>query len=109
VDNSLPRWPQTRDHWNSASPISLPFAKIELWVGAGPQPIAMARSKTPPRPEPEPPQVPSVQGIQLIESQIAKAEDLLQKRPIQTDEYSTWELLTSNYLEKAFGNHRMAS
>jgi predicted nucleotide-binding protein len=65
----------------------------------------MARSKTPPKPEPEPPQVPAGQGIQLIESQIAKAEELLQKRPILKDEYSTWELLTRNYLEKSFGRH----
>ena len=65
----------------------------------------MARSKAPVRPEPEPPQVPPVQGIQLVESQIAKAEELLKNRPLGKDEYSTWELLTRNYLEKAFGRH----
>ena len=63
----------------------------------------MARSKTPPKPEPELPQVPAVQGIQLIEP--LRADELLQKRPIREDEYSTWELLTGNHLEKAFGRH----
>jgi predicted nucleotide-binding protein len=65
----------------------------------------MARSKPPARPEQEPPQVPAVQGIQLIESQIAKAEELLKSRPLGEDDHSTWELLTRNYLEKAFGRH----
>ena len=65
----------------------------------------MARTKTPSPPEPEPPQVSAVQGIQLIETQIAKAGELLQKRPLTKDEYSTWELLTRNYLEKAFGRN----
>jgi len=41
----------------------------------------MARSKTPPKPEPEPPQVPAAQGIQLIETQIIRADELLQKHP----------------------------
>jgi predicted nucleotide-binding protein len=65
----------------------------------------MAQSKTPRNTEFEPPQVQAEQGIQLIASLITKADELLQKRPIQKDEYSTWELLTRNYLEKSFGQH----
>lgn len=65
----------------------------------------MARSKTPSRPSPEPPEVSPVQGVQLINTQIAKAEELLENRPLTKDDYSTWELLTRNYLEKAFGKH----
>jgi hypothetical protein len=65
----------------------------------------MARSKKPSSPEPEPPQVPAVQGIKLLNSQIAKAQELLQNRPLSENEYSRWELLTRNYLEKAFGRH----
>jgi predicted nucleotide-binding protein len=65
----------------------------------------MARSKPMQRPEPEPPQVSSAQGIKLIDTQIAKAADLLQKRPLTSDEYSAWELITRNFLERAFGRH----
>ena len=65
----------------------------------------MERSKTPPRPEPGHPEVSASQGIQLIDTQIAKADELLQNRPLKVDDYSTWELLTRNYLEKAFGRH----
>jgi predicted nucleotide-binding protein len=65
----------------------------------------MARSKTTHPPEPQPPQVPAEQGIKLINMQIAKANDVLAKRPLTADDYSAWELLTQNFLEKAFGRH----
>jgi predicted nucleotide-binding protein len=65
----------------------------------------MARFKKPGTPEPEPPAVPAVQGIKLLDIQIAKAQELLQNRPLSSDGYSKWELLTRNYLEKAFGRH----
>ncbi len=65
----------------------------------------MARPKTLTQPEPEPPQVSAEQGITLIDVLLTKATDLLLKRPLKHDEYSTWELLTRNYLEKAFGRH----
>ena len=65
----------------------------------------MARSKAAARPAQEPPQVSPIQGIQLIEGQIAKAEELLKNRPLRQDDHSTWELVTRNYLEKAFGRH----
>jgi predicted nucleotide-binding protein len=65
----------------------------------------MARSKTALPPEPQPPQVSVAQGIQLIDTQIAKATGLLAKRPLTADDYSAWELVTQNFLEKAFGRH----
>ncbi len=54
-------------------------------------------------PAPGPPQVPPEQGIILIQKQIDKAEGLLAAPPISSDDYHSWELLTQNYLEKAFG------
>jgi Predicted nucleotide-binding protein containing TIR -like domain len=44
-------------------------------------------------------------GIQLLETQIQKARELLAARPLSSDKYSQWELLTRNYLEKAFGRN----
>lgn len=64
----------------------------------------MARSKQP-KNEPGPPEVPAVQGLELIEKQILKADELLKNRPLTKDEYSAWELITRNFLEKAFGRH----
>ena len=63
----------------------------------------MARAKTPQKSASFPPEVSPIQGIQLINAQIAKADELLGRRPLNRDEYSTWELLTRNYLEKTFG------
>jgi predicted nucleotide-binding protein len=65
--------------------------------------MARARSRQPP--EPEPPQVPLAQALQLIDKQIAKAKALLDHRPLDGDEYSSWELVTRNILEKAFGRN----
>jgi len=56
--------------------------------------------------EPEPPLPPDVtpqQGVELLNRQIVKGEDFLSKRPVPENDYSSWELLTRNYLEKAFG------
>jgi predicted nucleotide-binding protein len=55
---------------------------------------------------PEPPEEPEVDpgaGIRLLNGQIGKGRDLLASRPLAKDAYSQWELLTRNYLEKAFG------
>jgi len=41
----------------------------------------------------------------LIDKQIAKATALLAHRPLDQDEYSSWELVTRNILEKAFGRN----
>ena len=62
----------------------------------------MAKKKPTP-PALSPPQIPPDQGIELIRGQIEKANSLLASRPINKDDYSSWELLTRNYLEKAFG------
>ena len=51
------------------------------------------------------PQVPPKKGIELIRAQIEKGNELLNSRPISRDEYSTWELITRNYLEKVFGEN----
>jgi hypothetical protein len=50
-----------------------------------------------------PPQVSPGQGIELLTRQIAAAEALMSARPIPRDQYSSWELVTRNLLEKAFG------
>ncbi len=49
------------------------------------------------------PQVPPEKGIELIRQQIDKGNALLRSRPIDSDDISQWDLLTKNYLEKAFG------
>jgi predicted nucleotide-binding protein len=64
----------------------------------------MARRRTPP-PEPQPPTVPPDKGIPLIQGQIEKANRLLASRPLGSDDYSSWELVTRNILEKTFGMH----
>jgi hypothetical protein len=56
--------------------------------------------------QPDPPQEPEVDpevGICLLRGQIDKGRQLLASRPLSKDGYSQWELLTRNYLEKAFG------
>jgi predicted nucleotide-binding protein len=60
-------------------------------------------SKGPTRPEIEAPEVSPSTGVQLIRKHIRAGEALLSRRPIDSDEYSTWSLLARNYLEKAFG------
>ena len=65
----------------------------------------MARSKAISRPQPESPQVSPQQGEQLLQAQIAKADELLRSGSLSKDDYSSWELLTYNYLVKAFGSH----
>jgi predicted nucleotide-binding protein len=56
-----------------------------------------------PPPVPELPEVDASTGIGLLLQQREKGCALLDKRPIGKDEYSSWELVTRNYLEKAFG------
>ncbi len=64
----------------------------------------MAKNTKKPEP-PGPPEVPAEQGIQLLKRQIGKGEEILASRPIASDAYSSWELVTRNYLEKAFGTN----
>lgn len=49
------------------------------------------------------PQVAPQKGIELLNVQIAKGKKLLNQRPLSSDDYDAWELLTRNYLEKSFG------
>lgn len=54
---------------------------------------------------PEPPEVTPQQGIELLRARVAAGSELLARRPIRKDEYSSWELVTRNILEKAFGKN----
>ncbi len=49
------------------------------------------------------PQISAADGIKLLTQQIEKAEAFLSSRPIAADDVSKWDLLTRNFLEKAFG------
>jgi len=51
----------------------------------------------------EPPQISPAKGIELLGVQVGKGLTLLSSRPFNKDDYSSWKLLTKNYLEKAFG------
>src|SRR4051794_34740395 len=55
--------------------------------------------------EPGLPEIPPQQAISLLQQQIEKARVLLAARPISSDDFSAWELVTRNYLEKAFGKN----
>jgi predicted nucleotide-binding protein len=57
------------------------------------------------KPEPGPPQIPPTQAIHLLGLQIKQAKELLQNRPLRKDDHSSWELVTRNCLEKAFGRN----
>lgn len=52
---------------------------------------------------PGPPQITPEQGIELLQGQIEKARNLLSSHLFNKDDYSSWELLTRNFLEKSFG------
>jgi predicted nucleotide-binding protein len=49
------------------------------------------------------PRVDPEMGSRLIKTQIAKGQQILSSRPISMDDYESWELVTKNCLEKAFG------
>lgn len=49
------------------------------------------------------PQVGPEIGIKLLHQQIEKGLELIAKRPIDDNAYSTWSLVTKNILEKTFG------
>ena len=63
----------------------------------------MARAKSPDQLEAS--QLSPEQGIKLLKRQIAEGEELLSSRSISSDDYSSWELVNRNYLEKAFGRN----
>ena len=49
------------------------------------------------------PQVKPEQGIVFLSGQVKKAKTLLHSNQLSKDDYSSWELVTRNYLEKVFG------
>lgn len=65
----------------------------------------MARSKKTTPPPIGSPEIPASKGIQLLRTQITKADLLLANRPLTKDAHSSWELTTRNFLEKAFGQN----
>lgn len=64
----------------------------------------MATRKTPTPPAIGAPEISPADGIRLLNQQIQRAEELLASRPIASDAVSSWDLLTKNFLSKAFGN-----
>jgi len=63
----------------------------------------MAKSSKPT--SPEPPELPPERALPLLQQQIDKGRALLDRRPLSSDEIGAWDLLTRNYLEKAFGKN----
>lgn len=51
------------------------------------------------------PEVDAARGIQLLKQQIDKARALLAGGRLTSDDYDQWELLTRNFLEKAFAKN----
>lgn len=50
------------------------------------------------------PEISPEDGIRLLNQQIERAEQLLASRPLASDAVNSWNLLTRNFLTKAFGN-----
>lgn len=64
----------------------------------------MATRKKPTPPVVGAPEISPEDGIKLLNQQIQRAEQLLASKPIAPDAISSWDLLTKNFLSKAFGN-----
>lgn len=64
----------------------------------------MAKRKAPTQTV-SPPEISPAKGIELLKIQIDKGEKILSSRPIVKDGYSSWILVTRNYLEKTFGQN----
>lgn len=62
----------------------------------------MAKRKTS-KPAPGAAQVLPEQALSLVHTQLDKGKALLASRPLAGDTYSSWELVSRNILEKAFG------
>jgi hypothetical protein len=65
----------------------------------------MATRKSTVKPTVGAPEITPADGIRLLNQQIQRADELLASRPIKPDALSSWELLTKNFLSKAFGNY----
>ena len=64
----------------------------------------MARRKKPIEKPDIPRSVDPKTGIQLLEKQLKKAEELLANRPIVNSDHTAWENTTRDYLVRAFGS-----
>lgn len=51
------------------------------------------------------PEITPAKAIALLKKHSEAGNKLLSERPIQEDDYSTWVMLSRNYLEKAFGKN----
>lgn len=61
-------------------------------------------AKKPSEPTPfSKPEVTPTQAISLLQRQIEAGAKLLKERPLSADAFDTWELVTKNFLERAFG------
>lgn len=65
----------------------------------------MAKKRSTGPPEPGPREISPEKGIHLLRGQMEKGRALLAARPLSSDEYSSWKILTRNYLEKVFGTN----
>lgn len=65
----------------------------------------MVTRKKPTQPIIGAPEISPEDGISLLNQQILRAEQMLASRPIAADAISSWDLLTKNFLSKAFGNY----
>jgi predicted nucleotide-binding protein len=63
----------------------------------------MATRRKAPEPQVGLPQVDPLTGMRLLNECVQKGRALVSTRPLQSDQYDQWTLLTKNYLEKAFG------
>jgi len=63
------------------------------------------RPKKPVPPVAGQPEIPPTKAIELLRKHGDAGAKLLAERPIQEDDYSTWVMLSRNFLEKAFGKN----
>jgi predicted nucleotide-binding protein len=49
------------------------------------------------------PEIDPAEGVRRLNQQIERARELIRNRPIKSDKYNAWELLTRNFLGQAFG------
>lgn len=75
-----------------------------LYSFVRPHTNTMVTRKAPPKPLVVAPEIAPSDGIRLLNQQIRRAEELLASRPIKPDALSSWELLTKNFLSRAFGD-----
>lgn len=65
----------------------------------------MAPRRRSPRETWNQPQVEPAAGLDLLRQSIERGRSLLEERPVDKDAYEAWELLTRNFLQRAFGEN----